>query len=379
MILLFWICATFIVWHYIGYPCVLFALCRIVKPGQTPMPDSWPSVSIIIPAYNEQERIARRIENCLSLDYPGDRLEIIVGSDGSSDKTVEIAKQFEPRGVKVLDFPVNRGRSQVHNDCVNASSGDVLCFTDSDTLYKSNCIKMMVRHYSDPEVGCVGGALQSDSFQTGGLGKGQGLYWKWEYALRKCHSVLGILTKTSGANMSMRKELYHELPDDIDIDQAAGPIVILQGYRVIHEHQAIAYDEFPTSIEGEFSTRRRFAIQALTALWRYRQLLNPFKHPWLAFNLFSYRLLRYMTPFMLCTLFLSNIFLLGECRLYDFSFALQCLFYFFAFLGFLLEKKNAGRRLFSFPFAFVWANLGMLCGGIEFMAGRRIRTYRPVA
>lgn len=378
MTVLFWTLGSLILWHYVGYGLFLFLFTRFRPASSVPQKAEWPKVSIIITAYNEEDKIARRIENCLALDYPRDRLEIIVGSDGSTDRTAESARVYKEQGVKVLEFPTNRGRSQVHNDCVREASSEIVCFTDADTLYEPDCIKRMVQHYADPKVGCVGGELRSGSFKEGAIGGGQGLYWKWEYALRRWQSGLGVLTKVSGANMSMRRDLYHPLPEDVDIDQAAGPMVILQGYRVVHEPAAIAYEEFPTGLRGELSTRRRLTIHALTALWRYRTLLNPLRHPWLAFHLVSYRLLRYLIPFLLIGVLASNALLMDNGQLYQAILGLQGFFYLLAMLGFFLERTKRSFWLFSWPFAFCWFNLGILAGTLEFLLGRRIRAYRPV-
>ncbi len=378
MRVLFWTFVGLLFWHYLGYGFFLAILSRLKRHAPSPASKQCPKVSIIIPVYNEEKVIARRIENCLSLDYPKEKLEILIGSDGSTDDTVEIARKFESQGVRVFAFPVNRGRSQVHNDCVKAATGEIICFTDADTLYKPDCIKKLVRHYADPKVGCVGGELRSRSFKEGAVGRGQGLYWKWEYTLRRWQSKLGVLTKVSGANMSMRKELYKPLPPDIDIDQAAGPMVLLQGYRVVHDPEAIAYEKFPTSLRGELATRRRLTIRALTALWRYRELLNPFKHPWIAFHLFSYRVLRYFIPFLLIGALVTNGLLLGAGWFYILTFSLQVLGYLLALMGFLFEKAGRKFWLFSWPFAFLWFNLGIFIGTLEFLCGKRIHAYKPL-
>jgi cellulose synthase/poly-beta-1,6-N-acetylglucosamine synthase-like glycosyltransferase len=375
-----WVFIGLIIWYFFGYGLFLFVLSLILGKHNNNIYNSGnlPFVSIIIPAYNEEKIISQRIQNCLELKYPKNKLEIIIGSDGSTDRTVEITNHYKEYGVKVLDFALNRGRSQVHNDCVKSANGDIIVFTDADTYYDPNSIQNLVRNYFDPRVGCVGGVLKSNSFKSGGIGTGQGLYWKWEYFIRSLQSKLGVLTKVSGANMSIRKKLYEPLPDNVDIDQAIEPIVLLKGYKVVHEPESIAYDTFATSIMGELSSRRRFTIRALTALWHYRELLNIFKYPWIAFNLINYRLFRYILPFLLVGTFTSNLMMIGDNWIYNMLFALQCLFYIFALIGYFIEKQNFKVFLLTWPFAFTWMNMGLLLGVFSFIFGRRIRAYKPI-
>jgi len=377
MEVIFWVFGFFLFWHYIGYGLLISILAR-KKSFSINLNEikEWPTISIIIPAYNEEKVIARRIRNCLALDYPKEKMEIIIGSDGSFDKTFEESLKFKDFGVKVFNFPINRGRSQVHNDCVSNAFGEIIFFTDANTLYESDCIKNMVRYYSHPKIGCVGGEVKSSSFTQDALGRGQRLYWNWEYKLRRCMSKLGILTKTSGANMSMRKELYHRLQDTIDIDQAAAPMVLMSGYYVIHEPDAIAYDDFSTSLKGELLTRRRLSIRALTALWYYRKLINPFRYPWISFNLISYRLLRYFIPFILIIIFTCNLLLIKENFIYLICFVFQLFYYLCAIIGFILYKKNKNIAPFSLQFILLWSYIGMAIGVIEFFLGRRIRSYK---
>jgi cellulose synthase/poly-beta-1,6-N-acetylglucosamine synthase-like glycosyltransferase len=373
-----WSLIGLILWHYLGYGLVLAALSRFKRHTFVSSPNAWPKVSIIIPVYNEEEVIAQRIGNCLALDYQGNDLEIIVGSDGSIDQTVQIAETFDPQRVKILDFPQNRGRSQVHNDCLAAASGEIVFFTDADTLYEPDCIRKIVRHYRDPKVGCVGGELRSRSFKQGAIGGGLGFYWRWEYALRYWQSRLGVLTKVSGANMSMRKDLYKPLPEDVDIDQAGGPVVILQGHQVVHEPRAIAYEEFPVDLSGELSARRRLTLRAVTALWRYRAIMNPLKHPWIAFHTLSYRVLRYMIPFLLAGAFVLSAFLALESWFYGAIFLLQAVFYILAVIGLLLERSGKTYWPFSYPFTFCWFQVGIMIGVLEFLIGRRVKSYQPI-
>jgi cellulose synthase/poly-beta-1,6-N-acetylglucosamine synthase-like glycosyltransferase len=374
--LLFAVFSFLILWAYIGYPSLLYFLSKLHKERNYRRNDTLPKISIIIAAYNEEKVISRRIENCLNLDYPKNKLEVIIGSDGSTDRTAEIANGFTKKTVKVLDFPEQRGRSSVHNDCVKEAEGEILFFTDANTLYREDCVKKMAQAYATSEVGCVGGRLVFDSPLPKGIGGGRKTYWRFEYGLREWQDRLGVLTKVSGANMSMRKELYKSFPETIDIDQAAGFLAVLQGYQVMHEPGSIAFEQLPTKLSQEFKDRMRFTIQSLTGLWHYRHLLNPVRYPWHSLNLISYRLIRYVIPFLLLGAFISNGLVLQTSFLYCITFSLQSLFYLLALIGFLLEHIGKSFPLFSWPFAFCFFNLGILIGDIQFLCGKRVRAYK---
>lgn len=376
MSILFWIFIALFFWHFIGYLGFLTIGSKLHR-SKTSLATStyYPSISILIMAFNEEDIIASRIENCLDLNYPQDRIEIIVCSDASTDRTVEIAKKYTNQGVHVIQAS-KRNKTRTREMGIKRASGEIVFFTDADTRYQPDCIQNMVRHYRNQRVGCVGGELRSSSFKNGSIGQGQGIYWKWEYTLRRQQSQLGVLTKVSGANMSMRKELYQSIPDTIDIDQAAGPMVILQGSRLIHEPEALAYEKFPTNPLTELSTRRRLTIRALTAMSNYRELLNPLKHPWLSPHFISYRLLRYLTPFLLLGILISNGFLLVTNWFYNLTFALQGVLYSLGFIGLLSEVAKEKFSFVSWPFAFLWFNVGIFLGDIDFLLGKRIKAYK---
>jgi len=234
-----------------------------------------------------------------------------------------------------------------------------------------------VRHYEDPLVACVGGMLSSRSFSKQGLGRAQGLYWRWERLLRHWQSRIGVLMKTSGANMSIRRSIYRPIADDVDIDQAAGPMTFLQGYRVVDEPRAIAHEEFPTEFKEEFTARRRFTVRAMTALLRYPRLLNPFRHPWAAFHLSSYRVLRYSSPFLLLMLLACSVTVRDRGALYLAAMWAQAAFYGTALIGGLLRLTIGKAWIADWPLAFCWIYTGISVGVVEFLLGRRIRSYDP--
>ena len=336
-----------------------------------------PLVTVVVAAHNEERAITTRLENIFDSHYPNEKLEVIVASDGSTDRTVELASLFAAQHVKVLDFKMKRGRAKVHNDAVEYASGEILFFTDAETEFDRDCIRNMVIHYQDPLVGCVGGRLVAKNFEGKSLGMGQKLYWQLEYMLRNTQSTLGVLTKASGANMSIRRALYREVPLDSDVDMVAAPDVVLQGYRVVHEEDAIAYESFAVDIARQLLTRQRFVIQTLSALKHHWALLNPFAHPVLSLHVISYRLLRYVTPFLLVAILLVNIFLARDGFYLAAILILQILVYSLAAVGCVLELRQSKvkSKLFSIPFSFFCFELGILLGCIRFAVGKTIVSY----
>lgn len=361
-------------WHYVGYPLLLGAI--VVADGDSITPDAlseWPPVSVIVIAHNEADVIEDRIENIFSVNYPREKLEVVIASDASTDETVERAKNAAPNTLVVDNREQNK--SVTRNLGVEHASHDILLFTDADTRYRPDCVKQIVAHYADPEVGGVCGRLVSESFEDGAIGEGMGLYWKWEYYLRRMQGRLGMLVKYSGANMSMRRSFYRAVPDDVDIDQMAGLDVIGGGGRSIFEPEAVATERFPTSLEGELSTRRRLTIRALTALGHHRNALNPFANPLLAVHVWSYWLLRYVVPILLISITVSTAFVALQSGVFAIFLVVQLAGYGLGVIGLLLELHNLEFPFVSIFFSYLWANLGVLIGLVAFLSGERVYAY----
>jgi len=373
--ILFYVFVGIIVYTYAVYPALL-GIFAFLKRGQrvpdVPGEDAEPLVSIIIAARNEESVIRNRLQNVADSDYPKDKIEVIVASDGSTDKTVEIARAFTGVRVKVFDFTVGRGRAAVQDDTVKHAAGDILFFTDAETVYDKSCIRNMARHYADGKVGCVCGRLTGKNLDDSALGLGQKLYWKFEYFLRISQSRLGILSKATGANMSMRKSLYKSVQPETDIDTIAPFNVVLAGYRVIYEEDAVAHETFSLDFARQFLIRQRYVLYSFWTFKYCPSLLNPFKHPVLAVNLISYKVARYLTPVFLIAIFLLNALLAGRNVFYALCFTLQCGFYFLALAGFLLMKGNLRVKLFSIPFSICYMELGMLSGIVKFVLGKKV-------
>jgi cellulose synthase/poly-beta-1,6-N-acetylglucosamine synthase-like glycosyltransferase len=336
-----------------------------------------PDITIIIIAHNEADVIEERIQNCLAVDYPSEKIEIIVASDASTDETVELARSTSPRVRAFNNTPHNK--SETRNMAVERASNDIVLFTDADTRYEPDCVDRIVERYDDPEVGAVCGTLVSESFNQGAVGQGMGLYWRWEQFLKKLQGDLGLLVKFSGANMSMRTSYYEPVPDTVDIDQIAGFVTVNKGGRSVFESRAVAHEQFPVDLESEFSTRRRLTIRALTALWQFRGSYSPTRYPLFAVNTVSYWLLRYFMPYLLAGTFLLSLILSFSNPFVFIFLLLQCAFYLSAVAGYVLERVGAKFTLFSVPFSYCWASFGILTGGLAFLFGERVYAYSAVS
>ncbi|MFC2106152.1 glycosyltransferase [Candidatus Bipolaricaulota bacterium] len=375
MITLFWLFASLVLWHFIGYGGLLWLFAHNSRPYSIFKDDVLPTVSIVITAHNEERIIGARIGNCLALDYPRERLEIVVCSDASTDRTAEIARSFT--GVKVVESDT-RHRARAQSLGVENSVGEVICFTDAETVYDSKCIRRMVEPYSDPKVGGVVGQIHFSSSSESAVSGALTLYWRMENHLRDWQSRLGVLLKLSGAHMSMRRSLYQIPPRGVDIDQSAGPEIALRGFRVAWAPAAIAYDVLPMKSSDEWAGRRRFTVQALTALLHFRTLLNPFRHPFHAFHLLSYRVLRYAMPLCLLGCLGTSLALAGTSPLFAATAGLQVLFLALALCRWCGRFFRLKSRFINWPYSFCLIQAGILAGLVEFLAGRRIDVWEPI-
>lgn len=364
----------FLVWHYVGYPLVLTFAADRSNSDDTPAfsDDDLPNVSIIVIAFNEANHIAERVQDCLSVDYPAENLEVIVASDGSTDGTVaEVRSVSGP--VEVFDNP-NGSKSETRNLAVEHASHDILLFTDADTRYEPSCVRRLVDRYANPEVGAVCGTLVTESFEEEAIGQGMSLYWRWEYFMRQQQGRLGKLVKMSGANMSMRRSYYRAVPDTMDIDQIAGLNAIRQGGKSLHARDAIATEVFPTDPATEFAVRKRLTIRALSALNYHRAVFDPRRYPFLSAHVFSYWLLRYLVPFLLLAVFVASITIAISQLLVWLVVAGQIVFYAVAGLGYYVPESRSLTPV-SVLFSYCWANIGVALGVIAFLTGERLRSY----
>src|SRR5215471_6749822 len=294
-----------IAFTYAGYPALMFAISLILK-RPVRREDITPQVSVIIAAYNEERDIAAKLKDTLALDYPRDRMEIIVASDCSADRTDEIVRSFSAQGVILYRQPERFGKTVAQNRAVEISSGEILVFSDATTTYEPDAIRKIVRDFADPEVGCVAGQLIYVDASSSAVGKGCRSYWGYEKFLKRCESEVGSLVGVSGCMYAVRRICHARLADDMIDDFVIAAEIHLRGLRVVYEPEAIAVEDTNRRAKDEFRMRVRVIKQTLSALRRYRHALNPFRHKMFAFQMIAHKALRYVIPLPLVAALIAS-------------------------------------------------------------------------
>ena len=370
------VCSAVVAYTWILYPLLLRLLNML--PSRSGRPENSaevPFASIIIAAHNEQETIAEKLQNCRELVYPHDRLEIIVASDGSTDRTAEIVRIVSERDPRIVWLESDRrlGKSGVQNLAAMKARGEVFLFTDASTGMPAGVLQGMVNDLADRRVGLVTATVFFGDPEDA-VEKGQGFYWRYELFLRAAESDLGILATGSGQALLVRRELFRPLPTCYGDDCIMPLDVRQQGFRVVQDRQAIVYDTMPHSIEGELRARIRMTARNWAGTLSRPALLNPLRFPLTSVGLVSHKLLRWLTPFFLAGILLSSATLVfqGEASA---LWWLQIGFYLSALIGWSLAKKQKPAWLFGYPFSFCLANVGFLLGIVKALRNQKIVAY----
>jgi cellulose synthase/poly-beta-1,6-N-acetylglucosamine synthase-like glycosyltransferase len=348
-----------IAWVYAGYPVALGLLATLRrKPVDKRSVEL--RVSLVICAYNEERDIRRKLEETLACDYPADRLEVIVASDGSTDRTDDIVREFAPR-VRLLRVEGRGGKTVAQNAAVQAATGDILVFSDVTTVYTPGTIRAMVENFADPRVGCVGGDLHYEKDPHNPSAQGRALFWSYERQLRvwesQVHSIVGV----AGCVYAMRRDLYQPLEPGAISDFVQPGKVTERGWRTVLEPKALAFEPVESHTVGEELYRRaRVITRGLRGAFRMPVLLNPLKHPWFATLLWSHRVLRWLVPVFLLVLLAASAALAGRGGFYALALAGQLAVYGAGLLAFALERTRVRVPGAFIPLYFCVVNLAPL-------------------
>lgn len=362
----FWIIIFLVIYPYLVYPVLLAILAAICGKKHAVDDNYTPAVTLIIPAHNEEDCIADKIRNALALDFPKDKLQVIVGSDGSQDKTNEIAASFKEPNVLFLPFETQSGKMSVINKCVPRATGEIIVLTDANAMFEPGAIKALVRHFVDPQIGCVSGA-KVIAVSGAATASGEGLYWKLESFLKKTEAVTGSCAGADGAVYAVRKSLY-SYPRDTTVimdDFAVSLNVIGRGFRCIYEPGAKALEPGGMLLREEFRRKARILAGALTVFF------DSFRVFWfhsieMSFKLVSHKVIRWMGfPLMIAALAL-NYLLLGRLingiPVYDIFFKVQTLVYGLVAIGWFLEALKIRVKPLYLLFYFAMTNLAQVYG-----------------
>lgn len=375
--IIFWTSAALLLYVYAGYPLLVF-IVSLISPKPVKRGKFEPVVTVLITAYNEEQAIRNKLENTIGTDYPKDKLEILVASDGSTDRTDEIVKEFADRGVKLFRQEGRLGKTYTQNEAVNLASGEIILFSDATTVYPPEVMREMLPNFFDESVGCVAGKLIYVDESSSNVGKGVRSYWNYETFLKETESRACSLIGASGCLYAVRKSAYEPMYPEACSDFLICTVVYRQGLRSVYEPNAICTEETNRHADNEMRMRVRVISQTFTDLWRNREMLNPFKSGFFAVELFSHKLLRYAVPLFLALILVSSAFLVEYSNFYLIAFAVQAAFYVMAAAGWILEKIGTRLSILVIPLYFVMANVASVLGFYKFLRGERFAKWEPI-
>lgn len=382
---LFFISAGAIAWVYVLYPALLGVAAAIL--GRRAVPESlpenreqWPTVSVVIAAFNEERVIRQRVKNLLALDYPASKLQVVVGSDGSTDQTAAFVRAFDDPRVEVIEYFPNRGREATHSDIIPRARGEIVVVTDADTSFDP----AFVRHCAgalnaDPRLGAVVGNL---TYRIAGTAVSQfeGLYWRYDMAMKRWESDLGLLHNGSGPCQAFRRELFRRLKPRDDVDATTIVDILLQGFYARFLSTAVAYDVPPATTKAELTARIRQTSRSFVSGVRKWHPGLWFRYPLLTVSYLSHRILRWLSPYFFLLMLVSNLALLGRGGYFVAMFALQVAAYAVAIAGLAFERVSKRPiPVVSSLSSFAIANLGMLIGVFKGVLGRAPLGYQMPA
>jgi cellulose synthase/poly-beta-1,6-N-acetylglucosamine synthase-like glycosyltransferase len=374
--LLLELCLSAIIYAYVGYPALLVIVATFCR-RRYPDLGYCPSISVLIAARNEASNIGKKIEQTLALDYPADKLEVIVLSDCSTDGTDELVRSFRDRGVRLIQMKRRRGKTAAQNEGIKSARGEIVVFSDATTIYHPQALRYLAANYRDKEIGAVTGQNHYfDLEENSPTGAGSSAFWNYENIVKAMQSRIHTLSGCVGCIYSVRKSVYTRLGDAIISDLVQPLWVIQKGYRVVFENRAWAYEQTTSTTAQEFSMRVRVITRGMRGLLSVPELLKPWKYPWISFQLLSHKILRWMVPFFLIGVLIFSL-LSGTEQWIRVLLALQLAFYLLALVSIRIPLHKLWRTL-GIPLYFCTLNAAALISFCELLRGRKYAIWDPV-
>ncbi len=369
---IFWLSIFFVFYAYFGYPVLLLILNRMSR-GLSYRTRAYPqnlSVSMIIPVHNEEVVIAQKLDNCTQLDFHGS-LQFVIVSDGSTDKTAEIIRDYKSlSNITFIELSERKGKANALNAGLEAATGDIVVFNDASIMLDPQAVTEIVRPFVEESVGCVSG---EDIIEGG---SGEGLYGRYELFLRRQESYSGSIVGASGSLYAQRRAIIDPFIEGVAPDFYSVLNTIEHGYRAISISESFGYMKAAESHKDEFNRKVRTFIRGITALFKKIRLMNPFKYPRFSLYLVSHKLIRWLVPFFLITILVSNMGLLDQ-DFYLIVLALQLIFYAAAAIGASSESVASRWPLIKIPLFFVAVNLSILKAWYKYLSGTRQEIWTP--
>ncbi len=382
----FWVCVAAVLYNYVGYPILLLFLGFLAQAKSdlvfllkrksrraTSAPEgaaSRPPVAFLISAFNEESVIEDRVKNALEIDYPAELTEILIGLDSPTDSTPAILSRVQSPRVQVFHFNTRRGKLGVITDLAQRTTAEILIFTDANTMFRADCVSNLVRHFSDPRVGAVSGEEVRVTAE-GTDPAAEGLYWKYESALKILESRVRCLHSANGGVYAIRRELFRPEPNLIVEDFQIPLDLRIHGHWIVYDADAIGVEEIAPTFGSQFERRVRLGAGNFQTLFGHPGYLNPFKGR-IAFAYWSHRVLRWITPILMIVALAATAGL-ARSPFYLALFVAQCLFYVLALIGFRLKKSGRSAGVCRIPLYFCSMNAAMLFGLFRYL-GRRQST-----
>lgn len=365
--ILFWTGVFIVFYTYAGYGVLLYLLVRIKeifrKPVPSELPGDLPEVTLFIAAYNEESVVHAKMLNSRALIYPAGKLKIVWVTDGTNDRTNELLKTYPE--VTVLFQPERKGKTAALNRGVQYVDTPIVVFTDANTMLNPEAIRHIVRQFANPEVGCVAGEKRVEVESAQGATAGEGIYWKYESALKALDYRLYSAVGAAGELFAIRTALFEQMPDDTLLDDFILSLrIAMKGYKIAYCKEAYAVETASSDMKEEEKRKVRISAGGLQSLWRLRGLLNIFRYGILSFQYISHRALRWsLGPVMLFLLLPLNMVLaLSGNLFYIVLLGSQLVFYILAWLGYGKQKKNLRSKLFFIPYYFLFMNMNVFRG-----------------
>jgi cellulose synthase/poly-beta-1,6-N-acetylglucosamine synthase-like glycosyltransferase len=376
----FWVSLLAIVYAYAGYPALLWLVSRLKRRApQTATGEGapLPPVTMIVSAYNEEAVIRDKIENALSLDYPRALLQIIVVSDGSTDRTCAIVSEYAARGVALLHYEGRIGKTACLNRALPAATGEIVVFSDANSAYGRGALRALTRPFQDRTVGFVTGWTRYSPGEAGAEADSLGIYSALELVTKELESRLGSCIGADGAIFAIRKALYVPLKS-YDINDFVLPLAInQQGYRGVLEREAICYEKGAGSAKGEFQRQVRITNRTIRAIFNHRGLLNPLRFGFLSFELASHKLCRFLVPLFMVALLAASWPLAAHAGFYALALAAQVVFYGAVAAAAFVPAGGVAGRIVEAARTFFVVNAAIALAWLKYLQGETYTTWSP--